>query len=558
LTVHGGLSPKLLQKSIISERLIHAIEEALNSMFSATIPREWHIAQLLSEYSKTMKQADATKNFFGPIPALVCPKQDQNLLVCCKCKRQIHKHSFTCHKGRVGLVYCRLCKPSGMVNRTKPVALIEDKESDLGIKALELPNVNIQSNVEKQPIVWELERPQLEKLPSLPVTDNEDLLKEAYIENLKKNIPQQCFTESTEAWLNSLDGNVLATIYNEISHALEERNGLVVEVNENTTQCVGCNTAAYLLGGKEQSHGIMFYLSDYLSKDCAPLAECLTLLHEARKHIDKYPSTAKDTGTSLRTAKHWITSVLNKIGASMEVSDTQCTAFLLNMSNQICSDTFGYFSCWNAMTEIFYAAKANKDDRKDDTTSLSSSEDDDSFIDPNETPASNDEAFHDLSNNCIDEDEMGMVNLAETIQATNELHASLSNTYAWLYTIDNGERKIPVSWETHYKYRGDELQIMNRMEYHSLVTIVLKKGNDDDNDKKTTGVQGKPGRKGNKKIEFEREHPLHASHVQVLCSKQLTCIFTGKKPLHHPGQQPTNEKHNKNGKSKLTIMQSLC
>jgi hypothetical protein len=38
---------------------------------------------------------------------------------------------------------------------------------------------------------------------------------------------------------------------------------------------------------------------------------------------------------------------------------------------------------------------------------------------------------------------------------------------------------------------------------------------------------------------------LHASHVQVLCSKQLTCIFTGKKPLHHPGQQPTNEKHKK-------------
>jgi hypothetical protein len=76
--------------------------------------------------------------------------------------------------------------------------------------------------------------------------------------------------------------------------------------------------------------------------------------------------------------------------------------------------------------------------------------------------------------------------------------------------------------------------------------------------KKTTGVQGKLGHKGNKKIEFEREHPLHASHVQVLHSKQLTCIFTGKKPLHHPGQQPTNEKQKKNGKSKLTIMQSLC
>ena len=214
----GGLSPKLLQQCVTSERLIEAVREALDSMYSVNLPREWHIAHLLNKVEKQMQQeqetnatkdffptewhiADlsnkaekqtqqeqkthATKDFFGPAPGLICPKQGEPFLCCIKCKRQLHDHRFTCNQGQSGQFYCRMCKPSDTLDKTKPVGLKEDPLSDIGVAAVELPNEEFSTNLERKPIVWELERPVLEPLPPVITDDkNEDELQQEFISNL--------------------------------------------------------------------------------------------------------------------------------------------------------------------------------------------------------------------------------------------------------------------------------------------------------------------------------------------------------------------------------------
>ena len=127
--------------------------------------------------------------------------------------------------------------------------------------------------------------------------------------------------------------------------------------------------------------------------------------------------------------------------------------------------------------------------------------------------------------------------MVDAIQGNQELRSSLNTSHAKLYEVDNGERKIPVSWETHYRHRGWELRMMNRYEYHSIVRVEEKKS-----EKDSEGVTMKRGRKGNGRYEFDMQHPLHASHLQVLRSKQFTCILTGKKPPRHPGPEPRRRK----------------
>ena len=43
----------------------------------------------------------------------------------------------------------------------------------------------------------------------------------------------------------------------------------------------------------------------------------MALLSDARKHVDKYPSVAEDTGQAERTAKHFMQRVLNRVAAEL-------------------------------------------------------------------------------------------------------------------------------------------------------------------------------------------------------------------------------------------------
>ena len=65
---------------------------------------------------------------------------------------------------------------------------------------------------------------------------------------------------------------------------------------------------------------------------------------------------------------------------------------------------------------------------------------------------------------------------------------------------------------------------MCRIEYSSLVKIVPK------SNKEPAGSNTKAGQKASRRFPFDANHDLHASHEQVLLSKQKTPILTGSKP----------------------------
>ena len=109
---------------------------------------------------------------------------------------------------------------------------------------------------------------------------------------------------------------------------------------------------------------------------------------------------------------------------------------------------------------------------------------------------------------------------------------------ARIYTIadENGDAaaKIPVCYQTDYRFRGKSLAMLSRHEYFALVATKQKP--------KTisNAKESGPGRKNSGIFEFDKGHPLHATHVQHLRSKQKTIIFSGRQPPH-PGPPPTQD-----------------
>lgn len=115
-------------------------------------------------------------------------------------------------------------------------------------------------------------------------------------------------------------------------------NGSLVEFSDMLSGCLGCNTAPYLLGASEGAKAAMFYMIKYVTKDSVELRSCLSLLVDAKRHIDRYPSVAEDRDTPDRTTKHFVARVNN--AANMEMSFTQGVTLLLGKTPHMSSEHF--------------------------------------------------------------------------------------------------------------------------------------------------------------------------------------------------------------------------
>ena len=98
-----------------------------------------------------------------------------------------------------------------------------------------------------------------------------------------------------------------------------------------------------------------------------------------------------------------------------------------------------------------------------------------------------------------------------------------------IYTQDEVV-KTPVPYLLHYRLRGKDLKNMSRYEYSAIVDTVKKQDSDD------TGK----GRKRRTIFEFDKAHPLHATHCQVIRLKFKTPILMGKKVCVHNLYSPMN------------------
>ena len=58
----------------------------------------------------------------------------------------------------------------------------------------------------------------------------------------------------------------LRSLYNNVSLALPDQNGYVVDHNKLLAALMGSNTNALFLGSREQSKGALFYIGPYINK----------------------------------------------------------------------------------------------------------------------------------------------------------------------------------------------------------------------------------------------------------------------------------------------------
>ena len=201
LILWGGITPKLLEHSASFSEVCKTVQDALDSMFSAEIPRSMHLQHSLVQTMKQTKHGrellpDCARQYpvMKEVPSPHSSKQCwmkffwENIL-----RNGIHQHTFTCRTPPQGLHRCRGCRPAGNTHCTGPISLkLNDEDTDNLKKGkvsltdvvpipcqqpVTQPAPRIQRNHFCNPIpttgnnlmVWELKRPILAALPDLDV-----------------------------------------------------------------------------------------------------------------------------------------------------------------------------------------------------------------------------------------------------------------------------------------------------------------------------------------------------------------------------------------------------
>ena len=414
----------------------------------------------------------------------------------------------------------------------------------------------------KELIVWELKRPLLDPLPCLPVklqkawkdvqrnehgprfsehfcvevsetcTEGKqfDTLMEAK-EFCMKNI-MECLRENSSAtdsnaieaflkWFDELDPVQVLTIYDDLSDQICQRNGMVTETNPILSHVTGASTNAILIGNTQQASAALFYVLPYLCKSKFALEACLVALENAQRHVEEFPSVAKNVGTNTRTVQHMFTKVLNDLSRSVEMSDTQVALDLLNTGSEFTSDSYHYFGA-DFSVNHFHAQCATSFQCAEKTCFQDTVEEDDVNDDEDEDDDNETEEGQTLCN--MDPD---------TLPVDGCRNKSFGPA-PFYKTVRTGQApaSLPVHYPTHWWFRGKELRKLTQMEYAAIVSI--QRISTDISDE---AISNKRGRKKRTTFLFHPNHPLHGSHCQVLRVKQPTLIFNAHPPKF-PGEPP--------------------
>jgi len=226
--IWGGLSPGLLEKISTYPDLCREAQRVLNSMYCATLPREVHVKDLINKeigryYNSCQNFGQRKKRTGRAMMVLPDPEQDSDnydqFTNDCICHSGIHTHCMTCRKPPRGWTGCRLAKPSGLVEKTGPVELVDITQPDNHtqiefeindtIRPLEEvtdgpvdPDVAIVNPPDPRLVVWEIERPSLPPLPEPPnaveFTGGLQQQKEWYIKQLQDAMHAEAHTGTTQ------------------------------------------------------------------------------------------------------------------------------------------------------------------------------------------------------------------------------------------------------------------------------------------------------------------------------------------------------------------------
>jgi hypothetical protein len=136
IMIWAAICPALLQGVADIKEVCDIVCQALDSMFCATIPRQYHVKDLLEKEmrlfsTKTIPHQRTIRRgrmmMIPPDPKEVEKYNDYTNTAITSVGIHYHEKDITgrCHKPPKGITRCSLSKPSRLIDRTKPVQLID-------------------------------------------------------------------------------------------------------------------------------------------------------------------------------------------------------------------------------------------------------------------------------------------------------------------------------------------------------------------------------------------------------------------------------------------------
>ena len=284
-------------------------------------------------------------------------------------------------------------------------------------------------------------------------------------------------------WLNGLNDEKLHSFYNELVVRLVGANGYVTTYNAPTSYCIGSHNNFALLGSYQQANGAVYHICPYIGKNKYPLQHCLSLLRDTIDHVEKYPSVAPDSGTTVRTTKYVLQHLLNQMNLYMELSDHQMVADVLDLPSVITSDKFVFSNPASAIAyQTHVQMHENAQSRlhnllqqyngQRDGYEYHQHSDMDDFIDVDNDSDADVPMLIDQGNNeaYYPEDVIEQLCPFKVHSSEERLHGDENPTTTY---------KTLVPTPAYYNNRGEKLKNLSRSEYAVLIGIKEKPENED-------------------------------------------------------------------------------
>ena len=255
----------------------------------------------------------------------------------------------------------------------------------------------------------------------------------------------------------------------------------------------------------------------YVTKDSVELNALLTLVHEARRHIELHGSRAEDARSKpkQRIARHFMQRSINQIEA--ELADVFAAAIDLNQKADESSEGFVYWDAWDLVRKSKRSvgpalppsrvADASDEDEEEPplpptptaSETLHETYTAGATVDRNATPDAlegSDEAETAEADGATAAAELtdAMQQIGEDPRWTSELDVDAYEGTAEVFN------KVPVSVRTHYEYRGALLAPLNPLEYWSMIKVVERRIS-------KPGAPDKRGGQGMPRFRFAPGHP---------------------------------------------------
>jgi hypothetical protein len=215
-----------------------------------------------------------------------------------------------------------------------------------------------------------------------------------------------------------------------------------------------------------------------MGKQCIQISASASVLLDAHRHINQYPSTAEDSGEPERNAKHFAQWVLNHADV-VELDGTQAAGIVLGHDASSASAFEHHHYSWDV---VKFAQKAARGDLDIDHAWLGEEEEENDDDDDDDTECKGVvDSGGDFGSDSELEDMHGGLHSGDEGDADAEGGATLDGTQGHAtaeqlnllhkFSLDTGTRsgqsriytdkdgnKIPVTDAEHYAYRSDELR----------------------------------------------------------------------------------------------------